>query len=272
MPNPNHHTLPIELYSSIAEHAESGDLARMMLVSRTLHDEVERVLYREVDLQVDLASHQPVFQNLSTNARRAGHVIKLRLTCEDESVEAEDIRDMIATALRQVINLQHLTLKFQGECPKLESLTERCYFQLRRFEYETCNYNDGNYIPTFFALQPQIEHLKFKFYDSPTALPPTVLPRLRTVDGPLSLTRAVLETRSRPISRLMWRGQVEELRERGPFMDLKVLNFGSKIKLETFGSLDSDLAPNLQFVELPLHVNLVSCPVPALGALMRVYF
>ena len=245
-----HHALPVELYVPIAEYAEKKDLVSLMLVSRLLHSEVERVLYREIKLGVDSERYhvsRAAFYNLSSSPRTAQYVVRLGIKFS-AFVGSADAPKMVSAALQQMVNLRHFTLVVSGRAASLQDLTRGCTFQLRYIEYHNHD-DDSAYLPTFFALQPQIEHVRIPYYPRASILS-SALPRLRIIDGPQYLAEALLENRSRPITRLIWQSSGSELKIHAPFPHLKVLKVREADDLSTLDLGAPSTAPNLRFLKV----------------------
>ena len=254
--NMSTYTLPVELYANIAEYATKGDLLNLMLASRILYNEVERILYRAVELNIhgkNSDSCKTILRNLSSNPKRAEYVVKLHLSCAQRDPE---ITQTATAALRQMTKLRHLT--FSPHSLLLQTLTDGCTFQLHYLEFHNSRTQDVNYLPTFFALQPQIEHLNIDYYHRDEVFPPSVLPRLRILDGPLTLMRALLRDQSRPIVKLSWVYSGGEFQKCVPFPALEVLRLSGGDDLSTFKLEVPSVAPNLRFLKLRAEILHVS--------------
>ena len=261
-----HTTFPVELYGSIAEYAEKGDLVNLMLVSRTLFNEVGRILYRTVDLRID-AEHYSVckaaLHSVYSDKKWADSVITLRINCSVSVQEYPDLCETIAAALRQTIHLRHLILSIGYGPPGLLGLIHGCTFQLHHLEYN--NSLDRRYLPTLAALQPLIRHLRIVIFHDKEPLPSSILTHLQGLDGPLNLAKTLLDAGPRPLVRLVWRSYSYELKIYAPFMELKVLKLSDGDFVKNFDLEITSLVPNIQFLKVPFNFWQVSYLTKIIG-------
>lgn len=188
--------LPQELLAHILRFVDSrSTLVVASRVCRSLQDEAERVLYREVTLH-RLPQLRSLLQRALKRVRPRAQFIQ-RLNIDDHGGLAGRAAD-IKEVLRMLTNLRHLTLHLGALWTKANQyrnvlrILSRCAFSLESFEGDYC---PGDNIIAFFRRHQDIvalkidtpeyvdEHGRADFEFEPHLddfeVPSTVLPRLR---------------------------------------------------------------------------------------------
>ena len=215
--------LPFEIYRQIIKHLRDcrSDLVALMLTSRVLHTEAERILYRYVSLADPSAQRKFCYQILA-RPRVASLVHRYHFSTEHRSkhvgsnepdATAQDLK-LLARTLPMLTGLRDLKFSFQpqgDDCPAF--ILKHCAFQLKSFQWDTdCCTED--LIPFLKGPQLQgLQHLGLAMW--PSGLSPRHMwPNLRSLAGGDDTIAAVLPRRE--ITQVHWTTHIslEELTRR----------------------------------------------------------
>ena len=223
MPEATQRRLPPELYQYILKHVGTdNDLCALLTVSRTIHQEASRLLYRHV--RIDLASGScGEIERLNLIRRKDiapfVHSLVLLWICQaaPNNEEQGDEEGAIRSLLEALANLKDLTLQFLS--PPLSDSSQKLPpfssfvpshppFQLRRFRLLRHSGQGG--LANFLRTQPKI--FDFSWYTGPV--------ECNFSFGDLSALRAVTATTVSVLAHLLPGRNVRQLQYRGSARDM----------------------------------------------------
>ena len=249
------HSLPVELHGQIAKYVPRRDLTSYMAVSRLTHNEVERELYRCVDLtHNDTSTFDSLLDGMITAPARTAVVHQFLI--EFRGTLPSDLVPKLATVLRAMSNLKSLRI----DIPRmlLSTILKDCNFQLEHLALWTRWFppEQDPYLIPFLISQPSLRRLEFPTcYGDPP--PPEALPLLSTLVSEKGMANDMLPNRH--IQRLWMTSPRARFNSSGPsHLALHVLKLsGSSWELQR----PREACPNLRLLELPSQSRLeeVSC-------------
>ncbi|KAK0226329.1 hypothetical protein IW262DRAFT_758757 [Armillaria fumosa] len=183
--------VPVELYRCIVECVtDRKTLLSLLLTNQVLHDEAERVLYRDVSNIFDIESYTLLLQRFISCPRVA--------------------RLLLPIALRALTNLKMLVFRSIGG--SLEAyIPSDCACQLEYLDWQCTSESKGSELSHFLPTQHRlrtIQNLQWRSdYEVP---PPTSLPALSTLSGNYDAIKALLPGRT--VTSLHWISDVKDVR------------------------------------------------------------
>ncbi|TFK66862.1 hypothetical protein BDN72DRAFT_843741, partial [Pluteus cervinus] len=192
-------TLPTDLYRTILEFInfdERETLLSLLIVSKRMHREAERRLYRTMD--AEKTELQQAFLQRVTTSQRHADLVKYYAFCPMHNLDGQLI-DLIASGLRAMRNLVSLSFSTWAQSCARHTLSGCKFPHLRSFQWE-CG-QDENELVLFFQDHPQVERLKV-YWGEGIILPPGLLPNLRVLEGRNTFIKAFLP--GRYVTHLRW--------------------------------------------------------------------
>ena len=160
----NDHSIPVELYRPILSYLNLPSLLAVSTVSHTLHFESQRVIYASIDLHQRSHSQIRVWAETIVGDARLARLVRTLVLPETivlNILELIAIRDVLASALKAILNLVELTIiphRSRGIPYFNLEIFEGCPFRLKKFHNWVegdLHYHDGM-SPQFFIEQTEI--------------------------------------------------------------------------------------------------------------------
>jgi hypothetical protein len=251
--------IPLELYRPIVETiSDRNTLLSLLLTSRHLSTEAERILYRNVQCGDDsmwsdstnVVSQTLFFRTVIDCPRVARLVWRYYYISNIFIADDDPYWTLFPVALRALVNLKELGFGRGGGVPTAHVL-RGCTFQLVSLEWE-CR-NDENELSVFLTGQEALEQLRVDWRGECARPPASALQNLSCLAGTSGTIQAFLPGRT--ITRLRWHpyfgDQVPDVASISSALhNLHVLVFGGPgaqfISLSTI----VDYLPNLRFLAL----------------------
>jgi hypothetical protein len=247
--------IPLELYRPIVEVSDRNTLLSLLLASRHLSTEAERMLYRNVQWSSDsdVVSRKLFFQTVIDYPRVARLV--RRYYCFSNIFIADDdpYWTLFSTALRALVNLKELGFRRRGGTPTAHVL-RGCTFQLVSLEW-LCR-TDENELSVFLTGQEALERLRVYWREECAGPPASALQNLTSLGEISSTIRTFLPGRT--ITRLRWQPNFDEPLPNiiasisSALHNLRVLALFGPDKILSLSAI-VDYLPNLRFLELMGH-------------------
>jgi hypothetical protein len=257
--------IPLELYRPIVETiSDRNTLLSLLLASRHLSTEAERILYRNVGWDNDWTSadsadsyvvSQTLFFRTVIDCPRVARLVWRYHYCFSNIFIADDdpYWTLFAAALRALVNLKKLGHGRGGRSPAAHVL-RGCTFQLVSLHW-ICH-NDENELSVFLAGQEALEQLRVNWGRKCAGPPASALQNLSCLSGTSGTIQAFLPGRT--ITCLQWHLDFND-----PLPDI-IASISSALRhlhvLALYGpvtrlSLSAivDYLPNLRFLKLRGH-------------------
>jgi len=253
--------IPLELYRPIIETiSDRNTLLSLLLASRHLSTEAERILYRNVEWgddwkpsDSDVVSQTLFFRTVIDCPRVARLVWRYRFSSDKFIVDDDPYWTLFPVALRALVNLKELGYRRLGRAPTAHFL-RGCTFQLVSLIWEC--YNDENELSVFLTGQEALEQLRVIWREECAGPPASALQNLSC----LALFSGTIRTflPGRTITRLRWQPNFDE-----PLPDI-IASISSALRNLHVLALDGpdiilslstivDHLPNLRFLNLNGH-------------------
>ncbi|KAF9044210.1 hypothetical protein BJ165DRAFT_1528769 [Panaeolus papilionaceus] len=176
-------------------------LLKLLVISRDIHWEVEKILYRNVGFGLDIQRHRVLLNSLVQNPRLARLVwrYEFRVLNELQDFATEDLV-LFRASLPLMVNLQTLHFTSSSTQPFASSILGAVNCQLHSFYWRGCDL-DERYLREFLTHQISMTKLDIIWNDD-RAPPPRAVPYLRTLIGGTNTIKAFLP--GRLISRVYW--------------------------------------------------------------------
>ncbi|KAK0195815.1 hypothetical protein F5146DRAFT_1133259 [Armillaria mellea] len=203
--------VPVELYRCIVECVtDRKTLLSLLLTNQVLHDEAERVLYRDVSNIFDIESYTLLLQRFISCPRVARLVRCFHFLMRSHIAEDHMCWKLLPIALRALTNLKMLVFRSIGG--SLEAyIPSDCACQLEYLDWQCTSESKGSELSHFLPTQHRlrtIQNLQWRSdYEVP---PPTSLPALSTLSGNLDAIKALLPGRT--VTSLHWISDVKDVR------------------------------------------------------------
>jgi hypothetical protein len=248
--------IPLELYRPIVETiSDRNTLLSLLLASRHLSTEAERILYHNIELGYDSdVISQTLFFRTVINCPRVAQLV-WRYYCFSNIFIADDdpYWTLFAVALRALVNLKKLGYGRGGRSPAAHVL-RGCTFQLVSLHW-IC-YNDENELSVFLTGQEALEQLRVNWREECVGPPASALQNLSCLAEHSGTIRTFLPGRT--ITHLQWHPSFND-----PLPDI-IASISSALRnlhvLALYGpdtrlSLSAivDYLPNLRFLKLCGH-------------------
>jgi hypothetical protein len=244
--------IPLELYRLIVETISDRDtLLSLLLASRHLSTEAERILYHNIEWDDwDVVSQTLFFQTVIDCPRVARLVWRYHFFSNLLIVDDDPYWTLFPAALRALVNLKELEFRNYGQAPTAHVL-RGCTFQLVSLYWDCCN--EENELSVFLAGQEVLERLCVDYWRGKCAGPPaSALQNLSFLAGTSGTIQAFLPGRT--ITRLRWHpyfgDQVPDVASiSSALRNLHVLALDGRIAHSSLSTI-VDYLPNLRFLEL----------------------
>ncbi|KAK0494813.1 hypothetical protein EDD18DRAFT_284818 [Armillaria luteobubalina] len=203
--------VPVELYRCIVECVtDRKTLLSLLLTNQVLHDEAERVLYRDVSNIFDIESYTLLLQRFISCPRVARLVRCFHFLMRSHIAEDHTCWKLLPIALRALTNLKMLVFRSIGG--SLEAyIPSDCACQLEYLDWQCTSESKGSELSHFLPTQHRlrtIQNLQWRSdYEVP---PPTSLPALSTLSGNYDAIKALLPGRT--VTSLHWISDVKDVR------------------------------------------------------------
>jgi hypothetical protein len=245
--------IPLELYRPIVETiSDRNTLLSLLLASRHLSTEAERILYRNIEWG-DAVLSQTLFFRTVINCPRVAQLV-WRYHFFSNSLIADDnpYWTLFSAALRALVNLKELGFRRIGPAPAAHVL-RGCTFQLVSLYWEC--HNDENELSLFLAGQEALERLYVVWGRKCAGPPACALQNLSFLAGTSGTIQAFLPGRT--ITRLRWYpyfgDQVPDVASiSSALRNLHVLALDGPVAHSSLSTI-VDCLPNLRFLELVGH-------------------
>jgi len=250
--------IPLELYRPIVETiSDRNTLLSLLLASRHLSTEAERILYRNVEwgdhfesLDSDVVSQTLFFRTVIDCPRVARLVWRYRFSSDKFIVDDDPYWTLFPVALRALVNLKELEFGRGVRGPTAHVL-RGCTFQLVSLIWEC--YNDENELSVFLTGQEALEQLRVIWKEECAGPPASALQNLSC----LALFSGTIRTflPGRKITRLRWYPMPGDLLPdfiasiSSALRNLHVLALDGPATLLSLSTI-VDYLPNLRFLAL----------------------
>jgi hypothetical protein len=160
--------LPIELYGNVFMFCSRLDLVTLARVSRTMQPEAERVLYREIRIDLgacgSFKSTVLFCQRICQSSRRASYVIVFYLSVwlGSDPIFIPALRRQLSLAMSNMPQLR--MLQFYGANSIGFSILDHPRFKLHTFD---CDFEDREAVFRFLSTQDELVVLTLWLYETP---------------------------------------------------------------------------------------------------------